>query len=1195
MDHTCLVVASGVPISQVFWINSTLRLTLDTEYVTVTQYNGTAVTSTTVVTGDVDTIDPATVSAAYSMALTIPMPDPYGGLGGPGVVLANGRDGKLNDAVSIPYPSPYLGIAGVQVWTQTLLSQTIQGSVVHDCPLKTFNIFEGGYADDSLSCIQVEFSNTYYEALTDLSGQPWSSTVVEIDTASFSSWVMSNETFVKQYPGLSHCTFIPPAFGPPGVKIPVSALTGTITTTVQGSMYSSPQLPQPASTLVSTTAQQTTGPLPSYSSEMLPSIQYQSSAASSESENPESSAQISQNSPQSTLSVATSIDYTQSTSETPTSVILSSYVQTQVTSSSSESSTLQPDDTSAIVVAGQTLSQQVSAIIEGSTPISLAGGGGATILGSSAIGQAEQSSVTMLQVPVLTYGGSPKTADASSRFILSDQTLVPGSAITISGTLVSLAAGASSVVVGGNVEQLTDTEIVPSAVRTTGGPVYQIAGQTLTPGGTVTVSGTPIHIPLGSSVAIIGSSTHVLAAATPTAIVPTTTYQELSFGDQTYTASGSTPEFIIASQTLTPNGAVTVSGTPIRLPSGASVAIVGSSTQSLAPIIASNPDNVATAKEITFGGKTYTASGSTPAFIIAGQTLTPNGAITVAGTPIRLQSGASVAVVGTSTQSLAPTTAPSPENVVTAEEMTFGGKTYTASGSTPEFIVAGQTLTPNGAITVSGTPLRIPSGASVVIVGSSTQSLATVIATNPANAATIADITFGGQTYTAGSASQFKIGGQTLSPGGVVTVDGTQISYASAATDIVVGSSTEPANLGTVIMGGFGQPSQSGSEPFTGASSSNARPSVRYWIGLAMHIRDHADDQRKIDVHTHFLTPTYRAALLHNGHQHLDGMPAVPEWSAEAHLAFMEANGIEKSILSRCTPSPGVSPDARENQLLARESNDYAANLKASNPSRFGYFAFLPLPDIQASLEEIEYVFSGPAPADGIMLLSNNGGHYLGDPYLRPILEALNNRRALVFVHPVSPCPPAHSATYATPYERYTVSAPLASVYPAPIFEFFFDSARSFIDLIMSGTARRFPHIKWIVTHCGGVLPSLIDRMVLFVDYFGGPFREFRNGGEIGRDDVERVVREQFWFDLAGNPVPNLVDALLRFSSKERLLFGSDTPFTPFEAAGRVVRHLEEGLRKKFGEEDLRMIWRENALRLLREERISEHEKGCEF
>ena len=758
---------------------------------TVTQYNGSAVTSTTLVTGNVDTIDPATVSEAYSMALSIPMPDPYGGIGGPGVVLANGRDGKINDAVSIPYPNPYIGIAGIQVWTQTLLSQTSQGSVVQNCPLKTFNILAGGYQDDSLSCIQLEFSSTYYEVLTHLSAQPWSSTIVEIDVASFSNYVMANQSLVSQYPGLSHCTFIAPAFGPPGVKIPVSALTGTTTTTVQGSMYSSTLRPQPASTLISTTAQQTSSPKSPLPIEISSSIQSPSSATLPNSANPESNAQASQDSPESTLSPSTTtdetqytstpstiidetqststpstiIDETKSTSTTLTSELQSSHVHTQFASFSLESSTFKSDAVSAIVVAGHTLSREASAVIEGSTPVSFATAGEKTIIGSSVNMQAEPSSATKLRVPVLTYGGSPYTADVSSHFVLSDQTLVPGSAITISGTLVSLASDASNAVVGSNVEELTDIDIIPTAVRTTGGAIYQIAGQTLTPGGTVTVSGTPVHIPSGASVAVIGSSTYILAPATSTAVVPTATYREITFGDQTYTASGSTPEFIIAGQTLTPNGAVTVSGTPIHIPSGASAVVVGSSTQSLAPIIATSPDNVAI-----------------------------------------------------------------------AAEMTFGGKTYSASGSTPEFLIAGQTLTPKGAVTVSGTPIHIPSGASVVVVGSSTQAIATVIATSPTDVATVGEITFGGQTYTADTASQFRIEGQTLTPGGVVTVDGTQVSYAPEATDVVVGSSTEPVNLGTVIMGGFGQPSQTGSEPFTGASNSNIHQRMWCWIVLTVCI-----------------------------------------------------------------------------------------------------------------------------------------------------------------------------------------------------------------------------------------------------------------------------------------------------------------------------------------------------------------------
>ena len=70
----------------------------------------------------------------------------------------------------------------------------------------------------------------------------------------------------------------------------------------------------------------------------------------------------------------------------------------------------------------------------------------------------------------------------------------------------------------------------------------------------------------------------------------------------------------------------------------------------------------------------------------------------------------------------------------------------------------------------------------------------------------------------------------------MITVDGTQVSYAPEATDVVIGSSTESVNLGTIIMGGFGQPSQTGSEPFTGASNLNFQPRVCYWIWLVVYV-----------------------------------------------------------------------------------------------------------------------------------------------------------------------------------------------------------------------------------------------------------------------------------------------------------------------------------------------------------------------
>lgn len=336
---------------------------------------------------------------------------------------------------------------------------------------------------------------------------------------------------------------------------------------------------------------------------------------------------------------------------------------------------------------------------------------------------------------------------------------------------------------------------------------------------------------------------------------------------------------------------------------------------------------------------------------------------------------------------------------------------------------------------------------------------------------------------------------------------------------------------------------------------------------------------RKIDVHAHFISPAYRQALADNGYIHIDGMPGIPAWSVESHLAYMDAHGIEKSILSVSSPGTSISSDPILNQRLARETNTYAAEIKSSNPKRFGYFASLPLPDVPASIAEIEHVLDGPLKADGITLLSNSSGYYLGDLHLKPVLEALDSRNAIVFTHPTSPC--LHGSHNQQSAEAtYPNSAPLAPVYDAPMFEFLFDSARSDLDLLLSGTASRFDKIRWIITHCGGVLPSLLDRMFLFVN-LGPPFDSYRDPGLITEEQIRKALAGQFWFDLAGNSVPNMVEALLKFTGKERLLFGTDVPWTPFEGAGKMIRQQERRLPGCVGEEFLDMVYWGNAEKLL--------------
>ena len=113
----------------------------------------------------------------------------------------------------------------------------------------------------------------------------------------------------------------------------------------------------------------------------------------------------------------------------------------------------------------------------------------------------------------------------------------------------------------------------------------------------------------------------------------------------------------------------------------------------------------------------------------------------------------------------------------------------------------------------------------------------------------------------------------------------------------------------------------------------------------------------------------------------------------------METEGIATSVLS--FTSPGIwFGDIDQTKALARQCNEFLSRLAADHPGRFGGFAFLPLPDIDAALSETAYALD-ELKLDGITLLTSVDDKYIGHPYFEPLYAELNRRRAVVFIHPL--------------------------------------------------------------------------------------------------------------------------------------------------------------------------------------------------
>ncbi|MFW0793386.1 amidohydrolase family protein [Gordonia sp. CPCC 205515] len=290
-----------------------------------------------------------------------------------------------------------------------------------------------------------------------------------------------------------------------------------------------------------------------------------------------------------------------------------------------------------------------------------------------------------------------------------------------------------------------------------------------------------------------------------------------------------------------------------------------------------------------------------------------------------------------------------------------------------------------------------------------------------------------------------------------------------------------------------------------------------------------------VDVHAHVLPDWYVDAAKAAGHTVPDAMPGWPDWSVDAHLAMMDQVGITQSIVS--ISSPGVHfGDDDAGTALAVEVNDFMAGLHTAHTDRFGFFAALPLPDVDGAIAEARRTAGVPGRA-GVGIESNGHGTYLGDPSLEPLWQELSAQRAVVFIHPTAP--PAFD--------------PALVGFPAPLLEYLFDTTRTIVHLATAGVLVRHPDIRFVVPHCGAVLPSMISRVELF-----------RAAGMIsGEGDLGW---ERLWFDLAGAPLPDQLGAFTRRFGADHLLYGSDFCFTPAGAVDMLAAMLDQGWPEEHGE-----------------------------
>ena len=291
------------------------------------------------------------------------------------------------------------------------------------------------------------------------------------------------------------------------------------------------------------------------------------------------------------------------------------------------------------------------------------------------------------------------------------------------------------------------------------------------------------------------------------------------------------------------------------------------------------------------------------------------------------------------------------------------------------------------------------------------------------------------------------------------------------------------------------------------------------------------------DYHAHCISTTYRELVAKHDMLLDEGFP-LPQWSDEAHLQLMDEAGIDRAILTLPAPHPYFGNGAECNAECRKLNEEMAELVKQTKGDRFLFCATLPLPDVNAAIQEARYALD-TLGAVGVKLATNVYGQYLGDSVLDPLMSFLSERHALVILHPHKPTPQNADVMHQTPLAMQ---------------EYLSETTRAVCNMISRNVLATYPDMRIVVPHAGAYLPIALPRMQSL-------YPVMRQNGLVGEIDFKKNI-SCLWFDLAGSPSEETIQALLTLTTRDHLLYGSDYPYVApkiiTQNMPRMKKHLEQ-------------------------------------
>ena len=286
-----------------------------------------------------------------------------------------------------------------------------------------------------------------------------------------------------------------------------------------------------------------------------------------------------------------------------------------------------------------------------------------------------------------------------------------------------------------------------------------------------------------------------------------------------------------------------------------------------------------------------------------------------------------------------------------------------------------------------------------------------------------------------------------------------------------------------------------------------------------------------IDVHNHFYPPEYLAALEAGDSSvkltiDADGNPCL-HYPGDYNVAVrghrdidyrhrvLEREGVDTQVITFTTPGTHVEPAERAVRFARLVNDAFAAIVRERSP-RFAALATLPLNDPAASVSELNRAVT-QLGMRGAMLFSNVNGIALADPRYEPLYAEANRLRAILHIHPTDPVGVEAMTDY----------------WLMPLVGFLMDTTLAAAKLVFAGIPERYPNVKWVLSHLGGSIPYLAERL----DRGWEAFPDCR--ADIARKPSEYL--RQFYYDGV-NFDPAAVRLAVDFAGADHVMAASDYP-----------------------------------------------------